>query len=105
MIAIQTRYLGPTNSAGSRYAAWVVGRPKTRVTLSADYALGLDANHTRAAAACLEKHLAAQEDWSRSRAFTVYRWGDTDDGKGNIYGAVSHTDVVIFERAPPASAL
>lgn len=50
--AIETRYLGPTNTKGSRIkaTAW-----KGSVTLSYDYALNADQNHAKAAQALADK--------------------------------------------------
>jgi hypothetical protein len=59
-MAIETKYLGPTNYRGSRIKATARDtfssdeRPKS-VTVSMDYALDTDANHERAAMALLPK--------------------------------------------------
>lgn len=81
-IAIQTRFIGPTNTRGSRYAAWVIGRAKKRVVLNADYALGLDDNHKRAALALMD--LWTAEVGTKAR---VQSAGGSDDGRGNVYVA------------------
>jgi hypothetical protein len=52
-IAIQTRYLGPTNFRGSRYKAYTEsGRA---ITVSADYRLNSEENHRAAALALCAK--------------------------------------------------
>jgi hypothetical protein len=79
-IAIQTRFIGPTNHKGSRYAAWVIGRAKKRVVLSADYALGLDDNHYRAAMALAD--LWHKETGSMGK---IHSAGGSDDARGNVY--------------------
>jgi sRNA-binding protein len=78
-IVIQTRFLGPTNTRGSRYSAWIVGGA-TRVTVSADYALGLDDNHAGAARHCLRQasfegapEYAAMSDDERGHIYVVPR--------------------------------
>lgn len=59
-MAIETKYLGPTNYRGSRIKAtardtfYCDERPKS-VTVPLDYALDTDANHERAALALLPK--------------------------------------------------
>ena len=66
MVSIETKFIGPTNSRGSRYKAWVpedVGRteldgsplPVRQITLNADYKLGSEANHYAAARALIAK--------------------------------------------------
>jgi len=54
MQTITTKYLGPTNHRGSRYKATHTGN-YTSVTLSADYSLNAENNHTAAALALAEK--------------------------------------------------
>ena len=54
MQIIITKYLGPTNHLGSRYKATHTGN-YTSVTLSADYSLNAEGNHTAAAQALAEK--------------------------------------------------
>lgn len=57
MKAIETRYIGPTNTRGSRLVATAEGG--NRVTLSYDYELNSDQNHEMAA-----YHLMAKLDWT-----------------------------------------
>jgi len=52
MQAIQTRYLGPTNTRGSRIKAWC---DAGSLTQSWDYAVNGDLNHVAAAAALQHK--------------------------------------------------
>lgn len=52
---IVTKYLGPTNTRGSRIVASV---PSTRLTVSWDYRLNIEENHAAAATA-----LARKLDW------------------------------------------
>ena len=50
MVAILTRYLGPTNYRGSRYKATAGDEPgRPSLTVSCDSALGSEANHASAA--------------------------------------------------------
>lgn len=51
MQAITTKYLGPTNSSGARVSARCQAR---RITVAWDHAIGVDANHARAAKALAE---------------------------------------------------
>lgn len=53
MVAIETHYLGPTNTRGTRYVASASGQHK--VTLNCDYTLKEDENHARAAKALRNK--------------------------------------------------
>lgn len=50
MVAIHTKYIGPTNFRGSRYKAYSTKDRKT-ITLGADDRLGLEGNHNAAAIA------------------------------------------------------
>lgn len=52
MIAISTKYHGPTNSRGSRISANANGH---RVTVPYDHALGHEGNHAAAAIALCQK--------------------------------------------------
>lgn len=58
MIAIQTKFHGPTNYKGARLSAepmtWSAGR-KPRVTVNYDYAVSADTNHDNAARALISK--------------------------------------------------
>ena len=53
MKAIQVRYLGPTNTKGTRWKAWAWGGAS--VTLSRDYALNGDQDAKRVAEALCDK--------------------------------------------------
>lgn len=71
--SIQTRYIGPTNTRGSRVKAR--SSSGLSLTLTWDDALDTDANHRAAAEA-----LARKLKWGG-------RWlaGGGQDGKGNVY--------------------
>ncbi len=68
MVAIQTKYLGPTNNRGSRIKAFT----ETKITLTVywDHSLNVEQNHREAAMA-----LAKKMEWSG-------HWvgGGTDNG-------------------------
>jgi hypothetical protein len=53
--AITTKFIGPTNTRGSRVKAFLPSG--LSVTLSWDHAIDPDANHRNAALACAQKHL------------------------------------------------
>lgn len=56
MVAILTKYIGPTNHRGSRVKAYTdQGRHSTSVTISWDDALNPDQNHRMAALTLAEK--------------------------------------------------
>ena len=54
MIAILTKYLGPTNSRGSRIKAYTSNEGQS-ITISYDYALDGEALHRKAAQALMDK--------------------------------------------------
>jgi hypothetical protein len=54
MKAILTRYLGPTNTRGSRVKAWAEGVPPVTMTWHAE--LGVEENHTAAASDLVAKY-------------------------------------------------
>ncbi len=54
MVAIQTKYVGPTNFKGSRYKAFTT-RDRPTVTISAMDNLGSEENHEAAAIALCKK--------------------------------------------------
>lgn len=86
MIAIFTRYLGPTNHRGSRYRAQTAdGR---RVTVAANYAIDASDNHARAARVLARRIGLAP--------CTLARFGDTPDRKGYVFA--------IIERVTPDGA-
>ena len=53
MVAIMTKYLGPTNTRGSRIKAYTANGQS--VTVSWDHALDADENHENAARVLIEK--------------------------------------------------
>lgn len=55
MIAIQTRFFGPTNHRGSRYKAYTMEPEPRSVIVSADHSLGLEENHKAAARKLITK--------------------------------------------------
>jgi hypothetical protein len=60
MVAILTKYIGPTNFKGSRVKAFTAqGKYSSSLTLSWDDALSVEANHIAAAEA-----LASRLEWS-----------------------------------------
>lgn len=77
MQAIITKYIGPTNTRGSRYKATAAAGS---VTVSANYSLGIVGNHTRAAEA-----LARKLGWAG-------HWvgGGSPDDTGYVFVCVSH---------------
>ena len=78
MIAIHTKYLGPTNSRGSRIKAYTVGwgdRKGFEATVPYDHALSGHLVHFEAVKALVSKN---KLDWDLSNM----RYGDSADGKG-----------------------
>lgn len=55
MIAIETKYMGPTNYRGSRIQAVTMEPTKRRLTVDCEDALGIQENHVRAARLLIEK--------------------------------------------------
>ena len=78
MIAIETKYLGPTNFRGSRVVAFT-GHKSQRLTLSWDDDKGPEANHDAAARA-----LAVKMDWCG-----IWFRGGAASRKGNVYVCAS----------------
>lgn len=80
MIAIQTRYVGPTNSRGSRIIARWMARPggsvPRSVTVPYSYSDGPDVLHRQAAEALLRR---SAEAWG-AEPLVVLASGGTDDG-------------------------
>lgn len=66
---IQTKYLSPTNTKGSRVKAWT-SYGKQSLTISWDYSLSGDENHAKAA-----MKLAEELGW-----FGTYVCGGSNDG-------------------------
>lgn len=59
MVAIETHYLGPTNTKGSRYVASATAG--NRVVIPCDYSLNQNENHAKAA-----KTLREKLNWGRN---------------------------------------
>ncbi len=68
--AIETKYLGPTNSRGSRVVA---SAQAGRLTLAWDDALNSDENHRRAALALAERY-GWSTNWVGGGTRTGYVW-------------------------------
>lgn len=80
MQAIQTKFLGPTNTRGSRIKAtcWL-----TSVTVSWDHSANAEENHTAAIDALLCKLNKDREELDRSlKEWAVVAVGESVDGKG-----------------------
>jgi len=78
MIAIHTKYIGPTNTRGSRikaYTANYFNQKAFTVTIPYDYALSDVAIHFKAVKALVEKY---KLDWNLEEM----RYGDSADNKG-----------------------
>ena len=76
MIAIQTKYVGPSNTKGGRIKAWADrGRdaPKMSVTISYPHEYSHEQCHFQAVKALVKKH---KLEWDLSNM----RYGGTDDG-------------------------
>lgn len=81
MIAIHTKYIGPTNSRGARIKAYTADwgdRKGFSATISYPYQLSFEACHFEAVKALVEKH---KLDWSLDNM----RYGDSADGKGYVF--------------------
>lgn len=79
MIAIHTKYLGPTNSSGSRIKAYTASYGSQKglsVTIPYDHALDGVSVHFKAVKALFAKH---GENWPSSDNM---RYGDSADGRG-----------------------
>jgi len=79
MIAIETRYLPPTNTRGARIKAWTFGRVRLSVTVPYDHSLSGVAVHHAAVVALVERH---RLPWDISDM----RWGGTDRGYVFCFG-------------------
>ena len=73
MIAIHTKYIGPTNTRGSRIKAYTTSG--FSVTVPYPHALSYEKCHFEAVKALVAKH---KLDWDLSNM----RYGDSADGKG-----------------------
>lgn len=78
MVTVQTRYIGPTNSRGSRIKAYSEAFPRG-VTVSYDHALNSEDNHHAAA----EAFIRARGWWD------VWVFGGSADKRGNTYVCVA----------------
>lgn len=74
MIAIQTKYLGPTNHMGSRIKAFTQNKGQAR-TIGYPHELGVEAGHDAAA-----RELIVKLGW-----FGVWVRGGSADGRGYVY--------------------
>ena len=79
MQAIQTKFLGPTNTRGSRIKAtcWL-----TSVTVSWDYGANVEENHTAAIEALVCKLNNDRIIKDSSMLWQVVAMGESVDGKG-----------------------
>lgn len=77
-VMVYTKYLGPTDTLGSRIVATTPGGPE-RVTVAYDYALSVADAHQSAADALIGKRLAANPYLA---GFSLVCHGDTPDSKG-----------------------
>ena len=79
MQSIQTKYLGPTNTRGSRIKAtcWL-----TSVTVSWDYSASIEENHIAAIEALVCKLNNERIEQGYSNMWTVAATGESVDGKG-----------------------
>ena len=79
MQAIQTKYLGPTNTKGSRVKAtcWL-----TSVTVSWDHSANVEENHIAAIEALLTKLNNERITKGSSTLWQVVATGESVDGKG-----------------------
>ena len=87
MVAIQTKYFGPTNYNGSRIRVWRADSSYNddphRLTVSWHYALGVGENHTAAIRLYVER-----AGWDRPNGRWVVGGGTT----GNVAVWVSEDD-------------
>ncbi len=79
--AIITKYLGPTNTRGTRIKATAAAGT---VTVNWDYSLGMDANHAQAAKALVDKF-----EWGG-----LWIAGGAPNADGNVFVDVSPISVV-----------
>lgn len=80
--AIETRYLGPTNTKGGRIkaTAWAGS-----VTVPYDHALNTDQNHHRAAMALAAKCAKHAEQYGGKSIWSECVWTQGGNAKGNGY--------------------
>lgn len=79
MQAIQTKFLGPTNTKGSRIRAtcWL-----TSVTVEWDYSLSVEENHKAAIDALVDKLNKGRIMEGNSKLWQVAAIGESVDGRG-----------------------
>jgi len=80
MLAIETRFIGPTNLKGSRISARVMEtarpcEPTRRLIVECQDQLGIEANHRAAA-----KQLIARLGWDQPNGYGEWVVGATDTG-------------------------
>jgi len=80
--AIETRYLGPTNTKGGRIKAECWGGS---VTIPYDHALNTDENHYRAAMALAAKCAHHAEQFGGTSVWTTGTWTQGGNAKGTGY--------------------
>ena len=81
MIAIHTKYIGPTNTRGARIKAYTVGYVDHKgfsCTIPYPYALSGERCHFQAVVALVDKH---KLDWTVSEMC----YGDSADGRGYVF--------------------
>ena len=76
MVAIETKYYGPTNSRGSKIIAKTTNH---RLTVSYDHGLDLDENHAAAAVAlCRKMYWTGELLGSSTKAGMVFVFANED---------------------------
>lgn len=80
MLAIETRFHGPTNHRGSRITASVTeksrdGEPQRRITVECDDRLGIEENHRAAIKALINKC-----GWNSMNGYNDWFMGGTERG-------------------------
>lgn len=80
MVAIITRFYGPTNTRGARIAAWRGDDPKIRVYVPYDYAGTTESRHRLAALT-----LADRFDWLTDGMTLI--GGSTDNGYAFVFAS------------------
>ena len=80
MLAIHTKFIGATNTRGSRIKAYTEAYLGERFTATVpiNYAINCELRHFEAVKALVKKH---ELDWDLSNM----RYGDSADGKGYVF--------------------
>ena len=81
MLAIHTKYIGPTDTRGARIKAYTAAcgdRKGFTVTIPYPYDLSYERVHFKAVQFLIEKH---NLDWDTA----AMRYGDSADGKGFVF--------------------